>query len=90
MRFAAGHCSRAEYQPFRHLVVKDPEKYVQDKCATLTYIQAIRKDMVKISGGAYYLKDLTTDKLKMLASKDSQGNTYDRNKLVNRIYKLDD
>jgi hypothetical protein len=26
---------------------------------------------------AYHLKDLATDKLKMLASKDSQGNTYD-------------
>jgi hypothetical protein len=30
------------------------------------------------------------DKLKMFASKDFQGNTYDWNELVNRIYKLDD
>jgi hypothetical protein len=42
--------------------------------------QAIRN-----SGGAYHLKDLTTDKLKMLASKDSKGATYDWNELINRI-----
>jgi hypothetical protein len=54
------------------------------------YVQAIRKDIVKISGGAYHLKDLTTDKRKMLASKDSQGHTYDCNKLVNILYKLDE
>jgi hypothetical protein len=74
MRFA-GHCSRAENQPFHYLVFKDFEKYVQDKSATLTYVQVIRKNIVKISGGAYHLKDLTTDIIKMLASKDSQGNT---------------
>jgi hypothetical protein len=86
----AEHCSTVENQPIHHLVFKDPEKYVQGKGATLTYVQAIRKDIVKISGGTYRLKDLTTDKLKMLASKDSQGNTYDWNELVNRINKLDD
>jgi hypothetical protein len=36
------------------------------------------------------MKELTTDKLKILASKDSQGNTFDWNELVDRIYKLDD
>jgi hypothetical protein len=74
MRFA-GHCNKVENQPIHHLLVfKDPEKYVQGKDATLTYVQVIRKDIVKIR---YHLKDLTTDKIKMLANKDSQGNTYD-------------
>jgi hypothetical protein len=71
MRFA-GYCSRAENQPLHHLVFKDPEKYIQGKGATLTYVQVIRKDIVKISRGADHLKELTTDKLKILASKDSQ------------------
>jgi hypothetical protein len=76
MRFAR-HCSRAENQPIHHLVFKDPEKYAQGKGASVTYEQAIRKDIVNISRGSYHLKDLTSDKLKMLASKDFQGNTYD-------------
>jgi hypothetical protein len=47
MRFA-GHYSRAENQPIHHLVFKDPEKYVQGKGATLTYVQqAIRKRLAE-------------------------------------------
>jgi hypothetical protein len=54
------------------------------KGATLTYVQAIRKDIVKISGGVNHLR------LKILAIKDSKENTYDWKELVNRIYKLHD
>jgi hypothetical protein len=68
MRYA-GHCFRAESQPIHRLVFKNPENYFQGKGVTLTYVQAIRKDIVKIIGGAYHLKDLTTDK----NSRCSQG-----------------